>query len=439
MTKSELREQFNRQAGRIRRLEEDLKALNAVVKIIERDMPVMLAYVDAGERYRFHNQAYRRWLGKSSEFINGRTMREVLGEDSYANIEDRIRQVLSGTGVRYDRSHASANGNVTQVCVHLVPRFNDQRAVAGFYSMIVDHAAKPVPAEVQSQPPEIGAPRLIAPLDPVEIAENTPELYDGAMGKAQAAWREAAERITSAIRDGEFSLYCQAIKDLAAEVSPFYAILVRQAEEEANMMPPGAFFALAEEYGMMSELDRWVVSGVLTWVSGCQRDNPGWRPSMYCINLSRDTISDPYFPEFVHERLSQAGVSAEALCFELQEADVVGLPADSADLMRNLRPTGARVMLGGFGRERISVEVLKALHFDFLKIDGAVVFNILRSEASLAKLRGIVRLAHTVGINTVAEMVESEQAVAKLRELEVDYAQGLAISAPLPLSALTLS
>ncbi len=277
---------------------------------------------------------------------------------------------------------------------------------------------------------------LIAPLGPADAAEDAPELQQGAVAKAQAAWREATERIKSAIRNGEFHLYCQPIRDLAAEVPPFHDIFVRQAEEERNMMPPGAFFELAEEYGLMSELDRWVVCGVLGWVSARNSERAGWRPSLYCITLSRDTIGDPHFPEFVQAQLAQSSVPAEALCFEFLEPDVSALTVDSTELVRNLRALGCRTMLGGFGRDRVSLEILKEMHFDFLKFHGSLVFNILRNEASVSRMRTIVRLAHTVGINTVAELVESPETVDKLRDLEVDYAQGEAIAAAVPLHEL---
>ncbi len=424
MSETELREQFNRQAGRIQRLEEDLKAVNALVKIVERDMPAMLAYVDADERYRFHNQAYRRWLGLDAEQINGRTLRDVLGEPVYSEIAEHLARARSGVRVRYERTHAAGNGDAMHLCVHLVPRFDSQRTVAGLYLLIVDHSEGAAPA------------RLIAPIDPADTAEDAPELYDGTVAKAQAEWKAAAERIRAAIKNNEFRLYCQTIQDLAADAPPFYGIFVRQAEEERNMMPPGAFFALAEEYGITPELDRWAVDRVLAWASERRQGSADWRPSMYCINLSRDTISDPYFPDFVHERVSQSKLSAETLCFELQESDAVGLPADTAELVRNLRSIGSRIMLGGFGRDKVSIEILKELHVDFLKIDGSIVMNFERNEATLARLRGIVRLAHTIGINTVAELVETEETLAKLRALGVDYAQGVAISAALPLNAL---
>lgn len=274
---------------------------------------------------------------------------------------------------------------------------------------------------------------LIAPLGPADAAEDAPELHAGTVARAQAAWRNAAEQIKSAIRNDEFQLYCQPIKDLAADVPPFHDIFVRQIEEERNMMPPGAFLELAEEYGLMSELDRWVVCGVLGWISVRMRERAGWRPSLYCITLSRDTIGDPYFPEFVQEHMTVSVVPADALCFEFLETDVIALPVDSAELVRNLRALGFRTMLGGFGRDRVPLEILKEMHFDFIKFHGSLVLSILRSQASVSKMRGIVRMAHAVGINTIAELVENRETLAMLRDLEVDYAQGVAIAAALPL------
>lgn len=281
--------------------------------------------------------------------------------------------------------------------------------------------------------PEGDTRELIAPLGRADAAEDAPELHTGTVAGAQAAWREAVSRIKSAIRNDEFHLYCQSIKDLAADVAPFHDIFVRQAEEERNMMPPGAFFELAEEYGLMSELDRWVVCGVLGWASACMRERPGWRPTLYCITLSRDTIGDPCFPDFVQTRVAGSGVPADALCFEFLEPDVSALTVDATELVRNLRTFGCRTMLGGFGRDRVSLEILKEMHFDFIKIHGSLVFNILRNDASVSRMRGIVRMAHAVGINTIAELVEDPETVVKLRNLEVDYAQGIAISAARPL------
>lgn len=295
-----------------------------------------------------------------------------------------------------------------------------------------------VPAQVSSMFTELAdaaesASLEIASLDP---AEDAPVLELGEVSKEQEAWNEAVKSIRFALHNNEFQLYCQSIKDLAADVPPFQSIFVRQVEEELNMVSPGGFFELAEEFGLMSEFDRWVVCRVLEWASARKRESTRWQPSLYCINLSRDSIGDPFFPDFIKAQVEQSGLSAEALCLELQESDVNALPVDASDLVRNLRKLGCRTMLGGFGRDKILVEILKDMHFDFVKIDGSLVFNILRSDASATKIRSIVRLAHTLGINTVAELVESAETVSMLRNIEVDYAQGVAIAPVLPLHAV---
>lgn len=423
MSEKELLEQ---QALLVRRLEGEVERLTEHINIIERNLPVMLAFVDAEERYRFHNETYRRVLSLSAGKIDGRTMREVLGESAYDEIADHVRQAMSGTCVSYERTHVCRAGK-RQLRVHLVPYYDDTRTPAGFYSMLFDPLLLAGAGSTATDTPVPMAP--MAPLDP---ADDAPELQEGTVAKAQAA----IECIKSAIHKGEFQLHCQAIKDLAADVPPFQSIFVRHTEEELKMLSPGTFFELAEEYGLMTELDRWVVCNVLAWASARKRERANWRPSLYCIILSRDTIGDPCFPEFVRTQVAQAEVAAEALCFEFQESDVATLPVDSAELVRNLRSLGCRTMLSGFGRDRVSVEILKKMHYDFLKIDGSVVFNILHSEESVSRMRSIVRLAHAIGINTIAVLVENPETVVKLRDLDVDYAQGFVIAPVLPLHAI---
>ena len=321
----------------------------------------------------------------------------------------------------YEHTHVCANGT-RRLSGHMLPYIDETQVVAGVYCLLLD------PQVMTGASGEV--PALLGCLD---AEEDAPDLHEGEVARSQNAWREASERIRTAIRNDEFHLYSQAIRDLTTEVPPFYSIFVRQAEEETNRMSPGSFFATAEEYGLMSEFDRWVVRGVLDWIRGRMNERAAWRPSLYSINLSRDSIGDPYFPDFVQEQLVQTRVPAEAMCFEFQETDVAELRVDTAELVGRLQSFGCRTMLGGVGREHIPVQILKDMHFDFLKIDGSLVLNVLRNDASASRLRSIVRLAHTLGINTIAELVESREVLEKLRELEVDYAQGDGIAPVLPL------
>jgi EAL domain-containing protein (putative c-di-GMP-specific phosphodiesterase class I) len=273
-------------------------------------------------------------------------------------------------------------------------------------------------------------------LEPADPAEGV-RPFDDTRREDSAELRAAIGRVRAALRRDEFRLYRQTIRDLSTGDAFFQGIFVRQAEEEEIRLPPGMFLALTAQLGLQGELDRWVVRRVLEHDAAQRGERRA--PAMYAVSLSRDSIAHPYFPAFVRDALGRAGTPAEVLCFEMQEADVQALRVDAAELARRLRSMGARVLLGGFARDKPSLELLKEMPVDFIKIDGSIIFNVGRSEAALDRVRSIVPVAHALGINTVAELVESQQLAAQLRELEVDYAQGVGVSPAVPLFGLAPS
>ena len=374
-------------------------------------IPVMLAYVAPDGRCVYHNEAFRRGFGLKSNAIEPRGLAALLGEHGYGEVAERVRDALSGRLVHHC-SERAANGHPARAWFHFVPHFDAHGRVAGAYALVVDE-------------------EQITALQPADPADGVQELYEGRSNDSYE-WRKAVARVREALRGGEFRLYRQTIEDLWTGDASFQGIFVRQAEEEQNRLPPGAFFAMAEEFHLLKELDRWVIERVLAHEAERRRDERSLS-AMYCIHLSRDSIADPYFPDFVMDQLAAAQVPAEVLCFEVQECDAMALRSDSADMARQLRRAGVHVMLGGFGRDERAAQLLHEVPVDFVKIDGSLVLGVARSESALAGLRAIVREAHALGINAVAELAESSEVVARLREIEVDYAQGVAVSPALPL------
>jgi len=197
------------------------------------------------------------------------------------------------------------------------------------------------------------------------------------------------------------------------------------------MIPPGAFLPVAERCGLMVEIDRYVVTRVLAAQQSANAREPGAQ-SLVCINLSIATFQDASFAEFVAKELERAGVAAESLCFEFEESDVLAALADASRQARALQKIGCRRSMDGFGATRVAFEHLKEVPIDYLKIDGRVIFEILRDAVAIAKVKSIQRVCRTIGVRTIAEQVESETALLALRRLEVDYAQGFGIAAPRP-------
>ncbi|MEI6720578.1 MAG: EAL domain-containing protein, partial [Betaproteobacteria bacterium] len=245
----------------------------------------------------------------------------------------------------------------------------------------------------------------------------------------------ARELILAAIERNEFTLLCQRIVPLAGSGGPVhFEILIRLLEEENNMIPPGAFFPLAEEHGLLPYLDRWVTANLMHWVAARVPKSAGDEHSLYFINISTATLRDPYFPSYVEQQLHKHELAGAHFCFEVAEDDVQSNRGDVEQFAKSVKAAGCKVALSGFGRGRIAVAMLKDLPLDFLKIDGGVIRTIQKDPLSKSKLVAVHKFAKTLGIVTVAEMVESDEITEIIRGIGVDYAQGFGIARPEPLA-----
>lgn len=414
--------------------EPDWESALSPFPLIDEAMPVMLAYIDSSQRCRYHNRAYRDWLGLDAAEINGRTMLEVFGEAMYAQTEIRLREAFSGRAVRYERTQKRRDGGTERVFAHLVPRIESGR-VLGVYAILVSltRSAAGEGFQPENKLP-VSEPEAAEPGATARIGQAQ-ELYEAAIDAELTGWENAADRIKAAIRDDEFEVFVQPVKDLQSETQSCYEIFLRMTEEEENMMPPGAFFLLAEKHGLMAELDQWTVTNALKAIVARKQAAPTSPLGTFCISLSKATISDPCFPDFVRSKLMLYDVPGEALRFQVQQADVLANPADASHLVQELARLDCWSILGGFGRDKVSFDILKDLPVGFLKIDSSIILRLEREdESALAMVKSVTRVAHTVGINTIAEFVETPQMVLLLRDIGVDYAQGLIIGQPIPIA-----
>jgi EAL domain-containing protein (putative c-di-GMP-specific phosphodiesterase class I) len=263
--------------------------------------------------------------------------------------------------------------------------------------------------------------------------EDDSAAYVASLTAELTGWEDSRARIREALEHDEFDLYVQEIVALREGVAParMQEVLIRMRDEEEILIPPGAFLPVAERCGLMAEIDRYVVTRVLAARKSAPSPLPG-DPPLLCINLSAATFHDASFAEFVAKALERAGVAAESLCFEFEESDVLAALDEASRQARALQKIGCRRSMDGFGATRVAFEHLKEVPIDYLKIDGRVIFEILRDPVAMAKVKAIQRVCRTIGVRTIAEQVESETTLLALRRLEVDYAQGFGIAAPRP-------
>lgn len=422
-------------------------ALRARLVFSDEEMPLMVAYVDPQARYRYHNRAFGEWVGLRKDRIDGRHMREVHGRKGFSEIEAAVAKVMDGEIVRFKATQKMPSGAVHRLESVYLPHFGDNRKLEGFYMLITDlidrqdaqaearEAALPDP---ETAPQTAQAARAGSQASGTEDAVGVGEARSEHVSQEATVGNDAVARIAAAIKKGEFALFCQPIRALEGNGgrSDHYEIFVRLLEEESNLIPPGAFFPLAEEYGLLPKLDRWVVQNLAAWIASRKRNNAGREGEQFFVNVALDTMCDQDFPDFVDYELRRNGVDG-TMCFEVPESSLDARRGDVERFIRLVRQAGCRIALSGFGRERVAVDLLKNLSLDFLKIDGSVILGIERDGTGLAKVIGINRIAKVIGVGTIAEMVESEATIAKLREIKVDFAQGFGIAKPRPLSTLS--
>ncbi|WP_460551070.1 EAL domain-containing protein [Comamonas piscis] len=310
----------------------------------------------------------------------------------------------------------------------------------------------------------IGLVKLAAPLASVEevlrVADmasygakqrgrNNVYAYDPGVDQEIARYvgeMEWVERIKAALEGGHFCLYAQNIVALSAAADDIAGgglhieVQIRMRLPDGNIISPVLFIPAAERYGLMPMVDRWVVKQTLKTLVHLQKT--GQTPAISCcaINLSGTSLGDERLLDFLQEQIALHGVDPRTLCFEVTETAAITHLPNAIRLVNVLKALGCRFSMDDFGAGVSSFGSLKNLPVDFLKIDGAIVADMLNEPAHRAMVEAINHLGHALGMKTIAEFASSPEIVEALRGMGIDYAQGYAVGRPQPFSdALTVT
>ena len=431
---SSLKDRLERETTLRKNAEKKVAAGKPRLQLLDEAMLTMVVLVDPDSRCRYHNRAFREWQHLRPEQIDAHHLSEIIGAISYEEIKPMLQQSLLGKSVRYERKQTMPDGAVYHLSCEHVPQLGEDGKTTGVFILADDVTALRDVAPRASKP---SGRATASPTPSGEAPDNgtsqelfIDSLYEQIGGEGNAEAEE--NRIASAIRNGEFHLLYQLISPLVTptEEARHYEILIRLMEEEESMMPPGAFFPLAEKYGMMPYLDRWVVKHALELASGSESSSYLDIGSMLFINLARDTVKDPAFPPYVQQTLQDSGMPAAILCFEIPYAELAQSGDHIATFIQSIRSIGCCVALSGFGQHSVSFDLIRGFRIEFLKIDGSVILNVHRDPVEQAKVAAICRVAKKIGVRTIAEFVENDETVDLLQNAGVDFVQGFGIARP---------
>jgi EAL domain-containing protein (putative c-di-GMP-specific phosphodiesterase class I) len=244
-------------------------------------------------------------------------------------------------------------------------------------------------------------------------------------------WDDPLARLQTALDKDELTLFCQPIRTLTGPPGyPMAEILVRLREEESALLPPGEFLPIFEHYRMMPQLDRWVVRAT------AKRLALGSKVPRFTINVSGQTLEDQDFPLYVRDEIQRTRIPASSLLFEIDEPDALASLHSAARFAGDMKAVGCGLLIDGFGRRAASFAPLKTLRIDFLKVDGSITRRILSSETANNKLKAMVRVSEATGMGVIAECVEEQDILLRVKALGVGYVQGFGVYRPHPIDSI---
>ncbi|MDT8398065.1 MAG: EAL domain-containing protein [Pseudomonadales bacterium] len=241
--------------------------------------------------------------------------------------------------------------------------------------------------------------------------------------------------LTAALAERRFRLFAQKIIALnSGQRKPSYEILIRLTDRNGNLVLPGEFLPSAERYGLISKLDRCVFDYLCQWL--IETPHVFDVAESFSINLSGASLSNQDLLHHILDTVSHGHIDPAKIKFEITETAAIGNIVNARYFMEKLRKTGCKLVLDDFGRGLSSFAYLKNLPVDILKIDGLFVTEILKNEADYTMVKMINELAHSLGIETIAEYIESEALLDCVTRLGIDYGQGYAIARPVDIEDL---
>jgi EAL domain-containing protein (putative c-di-GMP-specific phosphodiesterase class I) len=237
-------------------------------------------------------------------------------------------------------------------------------------------------------------------------------------------------QIERALHAERFELFLQPICSLHDNVGlSHFEVLLRLRTADGSLVQPAEFFARAAQQRLMPNIDRWVVRTLLVWLTNNRKL---WArvPAVFSVNLSAQSITDDRFISFLEACVIKSGLPPQALCFDITERFASSGNISVSESMRRIEALGCEVALDDFGANPPAYGYLRTIPAHYFKIDSSLVGAAPTDRVARAMISAIVRMAGDLGIQTVAESVESDLELQAVRSLGVDYAQGYLLGKP---------
>lgn len=238
-------------------------------------------------------------------------------------------------------------------------------------------------------------------------------------------------RLQRALDNNAFTLFVQPVCGQRGD--RYHEVLLRMQDENGVLISPDQFLPVAQEFGLSSRVDFWVLDHTLRFLATHRERLPGQR---FAINLAPSTVCRVQFPLEVSRLLTKYAIEPWQLIFEVTECSTFGSAEQAQQILGQLQKMGVRIAIDDFGTGYASYARLKSVDADILKIDGSFVQNIVNNSLDYQIVASICHLARMKKMLVVAEYVETEEIRSAVHALGIDYVQGYLIGRPVALESL---
>jgi len=255
-------------------------------------------------------------------------------------------------------------------------------------------------------------------------------LFDPAMNIRVHERRLLEQDLRAALSEEQLCLFYQPIWDMERDQLCGFEALLRWFHPERGIIPTGDFIALAEETGIIREIGPWVLKAACNEASS-------WPARLrLCVNLSPIQFLDADLPEQVNKIARQTGLGPNRLELEITENVLIEDAKHVLELTQRLRDSGVRIALDDFGTGYSSLNYLRRFPFDTIKIDRSFVQEIAENPTTHAIIGSLLALGHSLGIQVIAEGVETRAQLDVLQQLRCRYIQGFLLGPPVTATEL---
>jgi diguanylate cyclase (GGDEF)-like protein len=251
------------------------------------------------------------------------------------------------------------------------------------------------------------------------------ELIDDDLTQVQndLQWQQ---RLKTALRNNHFELHYQAIQHVATGATQHFEALIRLRDGD-RLIFPDAFLSPARRFGLMTEIDQWVIATAIAELAEWRQHMPDLKIG---INLTGSTFIESGFSDFVLRELGKHRVPADSIIFEITEQVAISSFSDAVPQIKVLVDQGCEFAVDDFGTGYSSLSYLKRLPVRYIKIDGVFIRKLIESEVDQTIVKAIVDIARIMGKETIAEFVGDEATAELIKRIGIDYAQGFHIGKP---------